>query len=224
MNANLLLIKKLAKKIKKDEALPHHKALDKASIDYGFNNWKHAQNSHKYNDKAPSTITKGTLVYLKEAGIDGIVFEDNSRYLELCTDRGGNVLATRNDIKVYKSQSRAKNFMPLRLYLPYGIWYKKDDTKVLFNRNYNPIWSKSPDGEISKPDPKMWVDFIDNKIFYEGTNLYWDHPKIVEIAKKVLLDWGISPKDRPVNCNSYYEALKLGDSSLINEAFYGGKQ
>ncbi len=40
-NLNLPILKRLAKKLKKEKGLAHHEALDQTAKELGFNNWKH---------------------------------------------------------------------------------------------------------------------------------------------------------------------------------------
>lgn len=42
--ATLEGIKSLAKKIKKRDLIPHHEALNKAAVQAGYQNFRHAQN------------------------------------------------------------------------------------------------------------------------------------------------------------------------------------
>lgn len=39
-------LKRMAKKLKKELAIPHHEALDKAAQEWGFSSYQHFLNSH----------------------------------------------------------------------------------------------------------------------------------------------------------------------------------
>lgn len=49
MRHTIEYVKKLAKKIKKREKIPHHEALNLAAKEVGFHNWKHFQEESKDN-------------------------------------------------------------------------------------------------------------------------------------------------------------------------------
>lgn len=44
--------------------------------------------------------------------------------------------------------------------LPYGLWRTSTGREVLFNRHYDPLWSKQPNGEWEKADPSEWVEGV----------------------------------------------------------------
>lgn len=58
-------VKRLAKKIKKEQNIPHHQALDKAAQSIGFSNWKHFLNEA---EKVVSTSTPINNTQSKPSG------------------------------------------------------------------------------------------------------------------------------------------------------------
>lgn len=53
--------------------------------------------------------------------------------------------------------SRPDDFIPLRLWLPYGWWTLQDGSEVLFSRDYIPLWKIDPSGRIERMAPSSWV-------------------------------------------------------------------
>lgn len=60
-----------------------------------------------------------------------------------------------------------KNRDYMRLTLPYGMWTTEQGTKVLFNRNYQPIWVMQPSGEVTEANRDWWVpDIVTQEWYY----------------------------------------------------------
>lgn len=230
MNFHLEKIKKIAKSKKKKLNINHHEALDFASKEYGCANWKHAQNRYKYNATAPLILGKGTLVHMRGWEQDAMVFSNKtSGLISLCSNSQSNIACVRDDVDVYSDQSLATEFMPLRLWLPYGFWKTKKSETVLFNRNYNPIWIKYSNGVVEKADPYSLIDYHEQKHFFEevshetNSSLYWDSDLVVRRAKQCLSDWGITPENLPLNCDMFEKAMKEDEPNLITTSFVGQK-
>jgi len=49
---------------------------------------------------------------------------------------------------------------------PYGKWITEDGDKVLFNRNYQPIWKREPEGKTVAASRNWWVPNIASQEFY----------------------------------------------------------
>lgn len=94
-------------------------------------------------------------------------------------------------------------FIPMRFWMPYGIWTESDNTKVIFSREYCPLW-KIVDGKAPERDnPDRWVTAIDQKYYFneksfhdddatsKGLDILKEHgvvstPKLVEWLPKCL--------------------------------------
>jgi hypothetical protein len=96
-------------------------------------------------------------------------------------------------------------FIPRRLYLPYGMWTERDGAKVLFSRDYLPIWRIRPDALPERVSPMLWIDFIREEWFWDGHQPRWENddrakteierlasfdvrglPKLVEILPRLV--------------------------------------
>lgn len=58
-------------------------------------------------------------------------------------------------------------FVPMRLYLVYGAWTESDGARVLFSRDYKPLWRIRGDGHPERALP--W-----ERIRYEKSERFWD--------------------------------------------------
>jgi hypothetical protein len=76
-----------------------------------------------------------------------------------------------------------------QLLLPYGKWTCEDGSEVLFNRKYEPIFCRRPNGTITEDDRERWVDgWTDEAHFYnDGT----PEPVKWRIGCSILQDWGL---------------------------------
>lgn len=53
--------------------------------------------------------------------------------------------------------------------LPYGVYFVRDGSLVLFNRSYQPLVVRAPDGAVRIPDRMSWIDDV-----AEARNFYTD--------------------------------------------------
>ena len=72
---------------------------------------------------------------------------------------------------------------------PYGRWTCQDGRAVLFNRWYEPIWQRLPDGTVEAADGREWVPGID------GTEHFYCREKteaaMRQKASAALIEWGL---------------------------------
>jgi hypothetical protein len=58
-------------------------------------------------------------------------------------------------------------FIPIRFWLPYGFWTEKDGSKVLFSRDYCPLWRIQEDQAPIRDDPDRAVNFVAQSWFFD---------------------------------------------------------
>lgn len=85
--------------------------------------------------------------------------------------------------------------------LPYGEWTCKCGRRVLFNRRYQPLWSRSNSGEVTRADPTELVEGITATqwFFNDSTSPLWTNPaclsseqeKALTRALDALRAWGL---------------------------------
>jgi hypothetical protein len=80
----------------------------------------------------------------------------------------------------------------LRQTLPYGAWSEKDGSIVLFNRNYEPLWRRSPDGTTTKVTGAIshrgvvWIDWTKQEHFFHDGCTPWHNVKTRELCESIL--------------------------------------
>jgi hypothetical protein len=74
--------------------------------------------------------------------------------------------------------------------LPYGKWTCENGRQVLFNRGYEPIYERSPEGSVSAAFHGEFIESIVDSVFF------WDDstknaPKAAAV-RKALNAWGLA--------------------------------
>jgi hypothetical protein len=65
-------------------------------------------------------------------------------------------MALRADFKVVTPRTPLPDFVPSRLWLPYGYWTLRDGSEVMFSRDYFPLW-RIAQGAVERLDPWLWI-------------------------------------------------------------------
>ena len=66
--------------------------------------------------------------------------------------------------------------------LPYGKWVCADGSSYLFNRYYQPIYRRCPDGVVEPADRSAWIDWTSQVYFYNDAS----KPSIVKHIRLIL--------------------------------------
>lgn len=114
----------------------------------------------------PGTVVRdkaygsGTLAYLRYPG----------RPTYLLFDTG---FGTRADFEVATPRSPLPDFVPSRIWLPYGVWKLLDASEVLFSRDYLPMW-RMTNGRTERVAPWLWIkDIAEEKHFPSRGTTIW---------------------------------------------------
>lgn len=82
--------------------------------------------------------------------------------------------------------------------LPYGKWIRADGTQCFFNRDYKPIWCRTPSGEVERTTsfPPAEGDKTEYLYSNDGESpLVGRPPRVREATKErciaALKEWGI---------------------------------
>lgn len=79
-------LKQLARKLKRDESIPHHEALDQVAINAGLHNWHHVRESAKVFEPTETALRTGCMIAMdvKDAfefdDSDGTFVEDGNAF------------------------------------------------------------------------------------------------------------------------------------------------
>ncbi len=82
-------------------------------------------------------------------------------------------------------------FAPMRLRLAYGVWTEADGTRVLFSRDYFPLWRVSPHGDVVADDPWRWVPFVEQGWFWDDGDMPWRSQKKARVVDQKMEDLGV---------------------------------
>ncbi len=119
----------------------------------------------------PARGKPGTIVRVKSPGERGLAYlkaAGQPTYVVL--DNG---VGIRADFEVITPRIALPDFVPSRLWLPYGYWTLKDGSVVIFSRDYKPLWHKYPDRTV-RMDPWTWVTGIVDQTYFPVGELAWD--------------------------------------------------
>lgn len=76
------------------------------------------------------------------------------------------------DFEVVTPKVRPADFMPARLWRPYGYWTLKDGSEVVFSRDYLTLWHVKETGTNRLP-PWLRVSGIQSEHFFGGPQAHW---------------------------------------------------
>lgn len=82
-------------------------------------------------------------------------------------------------------------FLPLRLYLPYGHWIENDGAKVLFARDYKPMWRIREGVGIERLNPSLWIRFREQSHYWDDGNTPWDEVEVRSKMEALLANLGV---------------------------------
>ncbi len=71
----------------------------------------------------------------------------------------------RADFEVATPRSPLQDFVPSRIWLPYGVWKLSDGSEVVFSRDYLPMWRISND-RTERIAPWLWIKGIVEEIHF----------------------------------------------------------
>jgi hypothetical protein len=108
------------------------------------------------------------------------------RYGKPTSAIGHQEILTVADFEYQSPQKPLGLFIPMRLYLPYGVWTEPDGSQVIFNRDYKPLWRVRMDGTVDRIEPWLWIDFVDQRFLWEDARTPW-RDRILQAELRQLL-------------------------------------
>ena len=85
-----------------------------------------------------------------------------------------------------------EEFRPMRLYMPYGVWAEDDGSKVLFSRDYCPLWRISLDGKVSPEEPWRWINYVIRSNLWDPAHPPWLSRATERRVKEYMADLGVT--------------------------------
>lgn len=162
----------------------------------------------------------GVLAKMKGNGSWGMVFQSSKgiTFYDGIRCRAERV----TEFDLVKRQNQMATFYSLNLWLPYGVYYT-NDSEVLFNRNYNPIWRRDNDGRVELVSQFEFIeDVLRQSYFYEEANVEswtWHEGLAKEKAMEALRDWRILD-EYEVGQDLLYLAIQLNDPCILAPHLY----
>lgn len=120
---------------------------------------------------------RGTIGKLKTAGRNGehVILREYGRPTRVITHKSADEIVANFE---YVSPKQAiPLFIPMRLYLPYGVWTEADGAKVLFSRDYMPLWRLRDGHAPERIFPWLRIKHIEQSWFWGDENTPWSKPE-----------------------------------------------
>lgn len=124
---------------------------------------------------------RGAVGILRSPGRNGevVILRSFGTPTTVITQKGVGSVA---DFEYISPRSPPTLFLPLRLYLPYGHWIETDGAKVLFSRDYKPMWRIREGGGVERLNPSLWIRFRDQVHYWDDASTPWE---VVEVRRKM---------------------------------------
>ncbi len=104
----------------------------------------------------------------------------------------GSFMVARADFKIITPESPLPLFVPARLIYPYGCYIEADGAKVLYSRDYMPLWRVKDNKKPERMDPWIKINYVDQKHFWNEGGNAWHSKKTFAPEQKILRDFGIT--------------------------------
>ena len=134
----------------------------------------------------------GNVIKIKSPGRTGqqAILKKYGRPTYIITHQGPNGVVA--DFEVVLPRKPLPLFLPARLKLPYGCWTEASGAKVLFSRDYKPLWRLTTGRRPERLQPWLWIDKVDTQWFWDPANHPWRSVRRRNEEELRLRDFGIS--------------------------------
>lgn len=112
----------------------------------------------------PARGKPGTVIKVRAHGARPAYLGRSGRPSYVVYDTGPGMCA---DFEIVTPRSPLPDFVPSRLWLPYGYWTLRDGSEVIFARDYLPIWRVSG-GIVQRLDPWLWIEGIEETTVFSS--------------------------------------------------------
>ncbi|MCG2839481.1 hypothetical protein L6Q21_00630 [Sandaracinobacter sp. RS1-74] len=133
----------------------------------------------------PGRGKPGTIVRDKAYGANEPAYlRQAGRPTYLLFDTG---MGVRADFEVAVPRIPLADFVPSRLWLPYGYWTLQDGSEVIFARDYLPMW-RIAEGTVERLDPWLWINGIAREFHFSqsAATVVWASGPARELALRYL--------------------------------------
>ncbi len=133
---------------------------------------------------------RGALGTLKTAGRNGevVILREYGSPTETISHQGVTGVA---DFEYVSPRVAPTLFLPMRLYLPYGYWTEADGARVVFSRDYKPMWRLRAGKPVERVDPWLWIRFTKETHLWENAQTPWRSPQLAAFLENYLIENGL---------------------------------
>jgi hypothetical protein len=136
--------------------------------------------------RAPASFAGPRQLAMLTADFDT---SSQGRLVQIITDNRCGV-CSRHEIRI--PQTPLPAFLPRRLRLAYGVWTEPSGAKVLFSRDYAPMW-RLRDGEPPQQiSPIEWIKFEHQEWFWEDATAPWEDRRRISEEEARLKSFDIT--------------------------------
>ncbi|TQD33287.1 hypothetical protein ACTTAK_18320 (plasmid) [Rhodobacter capsulatus] len=121
------------------------------------------------------------------------------------------------DFEITKPRHPLPMFIPLRLYLPYGVWTEGDGAEVLFSRNYCPMWRLREGQAPERLDPWERISHRATRHLWEENGINWARPNLEAEAIGLLEGRGVRTLPRLVEALPVMIGKNCGIDDAVEE-------
>jgi hypothetical protein len=134
---------------------------------------------------------QGAIGKLKTFGRNGehVILRKYGQPTRVVTHRSANSLVV--DFEYISPRSELKLFIPMRLYIPYGIWVEEDGAEVLFSRDYLPLWRVREGRVPERIAPWEWINYVDQKWLWDEAHYPWSNLNTYQTSMQHLQSLGV---------------------------------
>ena len=102
---------------------------------------------------------RGAVGKLKTVGRNGeaVILRERGRPTYVISHQA---ISTVGDFEYVSPRVAPPLFVPMRLYLPYGYWTEHDGSRVIFSRDYKPMW-RLRGRSIERVEPWLRISFVE---------------------------------------------------------------
>ncbi|MFL9827724.1 hypothetical protein [Rhodoplanes sp. SY1] len=135
--------------------------------------------------------SRGAVGVVKSAGWNGevVILRSFGKPTSIVTHKNIGGVA---DFEFISPRDPPPLFLPMRLYLPYGHWIEVDGAKVLFARDYKPMWRIRQGYPPERLDPSLWIRFREQVHYWDDGATPWRVPGVRRQMEELLANLGVN--------------------------------
>lgn len=132
----------------------------------------------------------GAVGKLRSPGRSGevVILREYGRPTSVITQKN---IGTVGDFEYVSPRFGAEFFLPYRLYLPYGIWRLSDGSRVLFSRDYAPLWLLREGERPVRIEPWKHIDWQERHYLWGDHRTPWGSQALCSELFALLEEAGI---------------------------------